>query len=235
MFARVKPALVIPAAGSGVRLARGIPKALVLLDGVPLLRRTLERLASSCHFLETVVLAPPDELERFRAATGGAPSSLGPLRVLAGGATRQLSVAAGVAALAGDADVVCVHDAARPLVSHETVRAVLEAAFASGAATAASRPIDSVREDRPGGGSVALDRAHLWLVETPQAFDRRILERAHAQAAQAHGNYTDDASLVEAIGQQIRIVGSVGRNIKVTLESDLALAASLLHLEAARP
>lgn len=231
----MKAALVIPAAGSGVRLAMGIPKALVHLDGVPLIRRTLERLAAACHFVETVVLAPPDDLERFRAATAGAPSSLGTLRVLAGGATRQLSVAAGVGALAADAEVVCVHDAARPLVSHDTVRAVLEAAEASGAATAASRPSDSVREDRPGGGSVALDRAHLWLVETPQAFGRGILEKAHAEAARTGRTYTDDASLVEAIGQQIRIVGSVGRNIKVTLESDIALAANLLHLEAARP
>jgi 2-C-methyl-D-erythritol 4-phosphate cytidylyltransferase len=126
-------------------------------------------------------------------------------------------------------DIVCVHDAARPLVAAATVRGVIEAAFADGAATAASRPSDSVRQDDVGGGSSALDRGRLWLVETPQAFRREVLEAAHREAAGRGASYTDDASLVEAIGQSIRIVESVGRNLKVTLEADVALAAQLLR------
>jgi len=225
----VKVALVIPAAGSGERLGRG-PKALVDVGGLSLLRRTLERLSSASGFARTVVLAPPDAVASFEAVLVGLAPSLGRISVVAGGATRQQSVAAGIADVAGEeVDIVCVHDAARPLVAAATVRAVIEAAFTDGAATAASRPADSVRQDDPKGGSSALDRSRLWLVETPQAFRREVLEAAHREAIGAGAAYTDDASLVEATGQSIRIVESVGRNLKVTVEADLRLAAELLR------
>lgn len=207
-----------------------MPKALVDVGSRPLLRLTLDRLAAAADFVETVVLAPPDAIDRFEATLAGSGASLGRWRVLPGGATRQASVAAGVSALQSDAEVVCVHDAARPLVAAGTVRGVLEAAGLHGAATAASRPSDSVRQDTGSdGASTALDRSRLWLVETPQAFRRDILARAHREALAGGASYTDDASLVEAIGQQIRIVESEGRNLKVTLEADLALAADLLR------
>lgn len=228
MFPRVKVALVIPAAGSGERLGRGIPKALVDVGGVPLLRRTLDRLGAAAEFVETVVLAPADALSAFEAAVAGALPALGCVRVLPGGATRQMSVAAGVAALGADVELVCVHDAARPLVAPETVRRALQSAQGSGAVTVASRPSDSVRQDATDGGSSALDRSRLWLVETPQIFARDLLARAHSEAAARGESYTDDATLVESIGQQIQIVESTGRNLKVTVEADLRLA--LEHL-----
>ena len=163
----MKVALVIPAAGSGERLGKGIPKALVDIAGAPLLRRTLERLAAATNFAETIVLAPADDLERFRDVVAGAPAALGSVRVLAGGATRQQSVAEGVAAVSAAVELIAVHDAARPLVDAEAVRAVLREAALVGAATVASRPSDSVRMDNDSGVTVALDRAKLWLVETP--------------------------------------------------------------------
>lgn len=205
-----------------------MPKALVDVGGLPLLRRTLDRLGSAIEFVHTVVLAPPGAIEDFEAVVAGVQPSLGRVCVLPGGATRQLSVAAGVAAVGAGVDVICVHDAARPLVAAATVRAVVEAAFAVGAATAASRPSDSVRQDDAQGASAALDRSRLWLVETPQAFRRRVIEAAHREAARIGAAYTDDASLVEAIGQSIRIVESVGRNLKVTTDADLRVAAVLL-------
>src|SRR5688572_23716423 len=106
----------------------GIPKALVELDGTPLLVRTLDRLASSLAFVETIVLAPARDLARFQQVVAAAPAPLGLVRVLSGGATRQQSVAAGVAALGREAELVAVHDAARPLVPPETVRAAVSAA-----------------------------------------------------------------------------------------------------------
>ncbi len=225
----MKVALVIPAAGSGQRLGRREPKALVDIAGEPLLKRTLARLAEAGEFWETLVLAPADAIASFEAIAQQAPPSLGPVRVHAGGATRQASVAEGVRRLGAEATIVCVHDAARPLVAPDTVRRVLDAAARDGAATVASRPADSVREDRDDGRSVALDRSRLWLVETPQAFRRDVFERAHRAAAQGGIVYTDDASLVEAIGQPVRIVESTGRNWKVTFETDLWLAEQLLR------
>jgi 2-C-methyl-D-erythritol 4-phosphate cytidylyltransferase len=225
----VKAALVIPAAGSGERLGMNIPKALVDLDGIPLLVRTLDRIASSMVFLETVILAPADAVSRFEEVVAASPAPLGLVRVLAGGATRQASVAAGVAALGEEADIVAVHDAARPLVALETVRAVMAAARDFGAATVASRPTDSVRSEVDGGGSFALDRTKLWLVETPQAFRRALLRDAHAAAARDGRAYTDDAALVEAAGHSIHVVPSAGLNPKVTHACDLVLAADLLR------
>jgi 2-C-methyl-D-erythritol 4-phosphate cytidylyltransferase len=227
----VKVALVIPAAGGGERLGMGIPKALVELDGIPLLVRTLDRLASSMAFLETVILAPPDSVARFEEVLVGSPAPLGLLRVLAGGATRQASVARGVEALGAEAEIVAVHDAARPLVAHETVRAVLAAARDFGAATVGSRPIDSVRSEVEGGGSFALDRAKLWLVETPQAFRRDLLVQAHLAAGRDGREYTDDAALVEAGGHSVHVVASAGPNPKITHACDLVLAAELLRRE----
>lgn len=193
-----------------------------------MLRRTLDRLAEATTFAETIVLGPGEAGPEFQAALAGCSNTLGPLRVMAGGQTRQQSVAIGVAALQSQADVVCVHDAARPLVAPSTVRLVLEAARFFGAATAAARPTDSVRQDLAEGGSRALDRSGLWLVETPQAFGRDLLEKAHRAASAAGLAYTDDASLVEALGVRIQMVESEGRNLKVTIEADLLVAATML-------
>jgi 2-C-methyl-D-erythritol 4-phosphate cytidylyltransferase len=225
----VKVALVIPAAGSGERLGMGIPKALVELDGIPLLCRTLDRLASSAVFLETIILAPAGEIARFQECVAASPASLGLVRVLAGGATRQRSVAAGLVSLGAGSEIVAVHDAARPLVAPETVRAVLAAARDFGAATVASRPTDSVRSEVDGGGSFAMDRSKLWLVETPQAFRRELIHEAHHMAIREGREFTDDASLVEAYGHSIHIVASAAPNPKITQRHDLVLAAELIR------
>lgn len=224
----MKVALVIPAAGRGERLGHALPKALVPVGPVSLLRRTLERLAASATFSETVVLAPADALADFERALASSPPSLGLLKVRPGGATRQQSVSAGLAELDPATSLVCVHDAARPLVAPETVRAVIEQAAASGAATAARRPSDSVRQDDGTGRTRALDRATVWLVETPQVFDFETLRRAHLEAEAGGKSYTDDASLVEAVGQHIQMVESSGRNLKVTVRADLDEVARLL-------
>lgn len=227
-----RAALVVPAAGSGERLGLGIPKALADLGGRPMLAVTVSRLLEAAAFEDVVVLAPPDALRPFAEALAAVDARI---RVLPGGGTRQQSVALGTAALAPGIDVACVHDAARPLVAAATVRQVIEAAAAGGAATAASRPADSVRAEVEAGVTTALDRARLWMVETPQAFRLGLLKRAHDEAARAGREYTDDASLVEALGERITIVATQGRNLKVTLEADLALATLLLRAGDAAP
>lgn len=207
----------------------GVPKALVELDGIPLLVRTLDRLASATTFVETVILAPEGSVARFESVVTASSPSLGLVRVLEGGATRQRSVAAGVVALGSEAEIIAVHDAARPLVATETVRAVLAAARDFGAATVASRPTDSVRSDVDGGGTFALERSRLWLVETPQAFRRELIHDAHHAAIRERREYTDDASLVEAGGHAIHVVESAGPNPKITHPYDLVLASELLR------
>ncbi len=221
-------ALIVPAAGSGRRLGSDVPKALADVAGIPLVGHTLRRLAAACEFRETVVLAPAGSLEAFTEALEREPPGLSALTVVAGGRTRQESVYIGLDTLASKPDLVCIHDAARPLVSAATVSAVVAEASRGGAAIAASRPVDSIREDTDRGGSRALERSRLWLVETPQVFDAEVLRAAHA-SARAHGmQATDDAALVERHGHAVALVASEGRNLKVTEPADLELVRLLL-------
>ncbi|HYC54468.1 MAG TPA: 2-C-methyl-D-erythritol 4-phosphate cytidylyltransferase [Candidatus Binatia bacterium] len=227
-------ALVVPAAGSGERLGLPLPKALADLAGAPLVRRTLERLAITKAFSETVVLVPAAHLSAFEQALAGLPAGLGTVLVRPGGSSRQASVWAGLEAIGPACDLICVHDAARPLIEPATVIKVMDEARRHGAATAASRPADSVRID-VAEGTKALDRRRLWLVETPQVFEASVLRRAHEHARAGGVEGTDDASLVEALGLEIRIVASQGCNLKVTNRADLIAARELLAFSAAAP
>ena len=211
-------ALLVPAAGSGTRLGHSDPKALVPVRGRALLLRTLDALCAAWPFDDVVVAAPPAQLERFTdlVATFGRSA-----RVVAGGATRQRSVAAALDATASGIELVCVHDAARPLVSATTVAAVLDAAARVGAATAAVRPVDSVRVEGEDGLARPVDRKRTWLVQTPQAFAAATLREAHLRAAADAVEVTDDASLGDVYGFPIEVVPGDPDNVKVTRPRDL--------------
>ncbi|HEY8367696.1 MAG TPA: 2-C-methyl-D-erythritol 4-phosphate cytidylyltransferase [Thermodesulfobacteriota bacterium] len=221
---------LVPAAGSGSRLGLALPKPFVPLAGRPILAHTLARLEAVPLVEAVVVVAAEGEIETCR----GVVRATGLDRVAAvvpGGAERQDSVRSGLAALPAWADLVLVHDAARPLVPAEVVEAVAREAFASGAATAAVRPKDTVRDD----DGRTLDRRRLWLVQTPQGFRRDLLVEAHAAAAADGYVGTDDASLVERLGHPVAVVPGSYRNVKITTREDLVVAEALLAEEARRP
>jgi 2-C-methyl-D-erythritol 4-phosphate cytidylyltransferase len=155
---------------------------------------------------------------------GAAPHDWPAERVVTGGATRSQSVRAGLVAVPDDADIIAVHDAARPLARPELWAAVL-GAVASGAdgAVPASPVFDTVKEIRPDGHLVTLDRSRLVAVQTPQAFRAGVLRRAH----RAGGDATDDAALVEAAGGRVVLVEGPPDNLKVTRPADLMVAAAL--------
>jgi 2-C-methyl-D-erythritol 4-phosphate cytidylyltransferase len=225
----VSTALVIPAAGIGRRLGLGKPKAIIDLAGIPMVRRTLSRFERVAEIVAAVVVAPPGFVTDVSDALLGVRWEGCEVRVVAGGSTRQESVRCGLASLGPDVDLVCVHDAARPLVTHTTISAVIDAARHCGAASAASRPNDSVREDVEGGGTRPLDRSRLWLVETPQAFVVEMLRNAHERARAVGYTASDDATLVEAFGgTSVRIVESDGWNPKITRPADLRIVRQML-------
>jgi 2-C-methyl-D-erythritol 4-phosphate cytidylyltransferase len=224
----VRVAALVPAAGSGTRFGSSLPKPFVPLRGEPLLLHTLRRLEAA-PLVETIVLvAAPDQVDTCWRDVVRAGRLTRVDTVVAGGADRQASVRAGVAALPSWADTVLVHDGARPLVTPDLCAAVAAAADAHGAAVAAVRPKDTVRAE--GGGT--LDRARLWLVQTPQAFRAPLLREAHARALAEGASATDDAALVERLGVPIAIVQGSYRNLKVTTRDDLAVAEALLAEEA---
>ena len=220
--------VIFPAAGAGRRMKADRNKVFLELSGVPILLRTLRRFSAVPAVAELIVVVAKDEIafveEMLEKAQG-----LKPWRVVQGGAERQYSIANGMAHLAADADIVLVHDAARPLVSLAAIEAVISAAREKGAAIAAVRAKNTIKVVGEDGRVEATPaRASLWEVQTPQGFRREILQRAYEKAAQDGFLGTDDASLVERIGEAVFVVESDYGNLKITTPEDLWMAEALL-------
>jgi 2-C-methyl-D-erythritol 4-phosphate cytidylyltransferase / 2-C-methyl-D-erythritol 2,4-cyclodiphosphate synthase len=225
-----KVVAVVPAAGLGRRMGSRQPKQFLPLSGRPLLVRTLE-LLEAAEAVDQVVLVCPPGGEEQAWEQYVRPYGLGKVaRVVPGGKERQDSVAAGVSVAAQlGAAWVLVHDAARPLSDPELFGRVLAGAQESGAAIAALPVSDTVK--RCGGDGVVqatLDREHLWLVQTPQAFRLDLLQEALALAAQDGFYATDEAGLIERMGGQVKLVKGSRDNLKITTPGDLVLAEAIL-------
>ncbi len=211
-------AALIVAAGSGERLGASRPKAFVELAGRPMLDWSVEALRAVAGVERIVVALPPGE-EAPEGTTG-----------VPGGATRSHSVRAALAQ-AGDAELVVVHDAARPLATPELFARTLAAVEQHGvdAAIAATRMTDTVKEVGHAGDVVhTLDRERLWAVQTPQAFRAGLLRRALNVPDDVLAAATDDAWLIERAGGTVRVVESPRENLKVTTPLDLRVAELLL-------
>ncbi|MET7538724.1 2-C-methyl-D-erythritol 4-phosphate cytidylyltransferase [Streptomyces sp. NPDC055059] len=230
-----RTAAVIPAAGRGVRLGPGAPKALRALNGTPMLIHAVRAMAASRSVSLVVVVAPPDEASAAEVKTLLADHAL-PERtdfvVVPGGETRQESVKLGLDALPPGIDVVLVHDAARPLVPVDTVDGVIEAVREGAPAVVPALPLaDTVKqvEARTDGGPELVvatpERARLRAVQTPQGFDRATLVRAHETVTD---NVTDDAGMVERLGEPVVVVPGHEEAFKVTRPLDLVLAEAVL-------
>lgn len=218
--------VVVPAAGLGTRLGPGAPKALRHLAGEPLLVHAVRRLRQCPSIGAVVVAAPPAEVAAVRALL-----TAYDVLVVAGGRQRQDSVAAGLAALPAEVDLVLVHDAARVLVPVVVVEAVVSALRAGAVAVVPVLPVpDTVKQvDACARVTTTLDRSDLRLAQTPQGFVREVLEAAHA-AAKAAGvdAVTDDAGLVERLGRPVVTVPGADEAFKVTRPLDLLLAEAVL-------
>lgn len=216
--------VVLVAAGQGTRLG-GVPKQYRLVGGVPVLLRALRPFAGHPEVSELVVVLPAADAahppEFLQAVQGGS------LTLVAGGAERADSVAAGLAALGPECRVVLVHDAARPFVRREVIDAVVRHARAGEGAIAALPLGDTLKEADPADPTRiarTVPRDRLWRAQTPQGFPRDVLERAHRAAREAGLPATDDAMLVEACGGTVRLVPGGADNLKITTAEDLALA-----------
>ncbi|MFF9567678.1 2-C-methyl-D-erythritol 4-phosphate cytidylyltransferase [Streptomyces sp. NPDC014685] len=231
-----RTAAVIPAAGRGVRLGPGAPKALRALGGTPMLIHAVRAMAASRSVSLVVVVAPPDGAGEVKNLLDehALPERTDYL-VVPGGGTRQESVRLGVEALPEDVSVVLVHDAARPLVPVDTVDAVIEAVRDGAPAVVPALPLaDTVKEVEPGAPGEAEPvlgtpvRARLRAVQTPQGFDRETLVRAHAAVAVDGEGATDDAGMVERLGAPVVVVPGHEEAFKVTRPLDLVLAEAVL-------
>lgn len=242
----MRVAAIVAAGGQGTRLGTAVPKQFLELGGRAILDRSVAALLQ-CPAIDEVVVALP-------AAEAAAPpdylqQALPRVRTVEGGPRRQDSVANAFAAISADADVVVIHDAARPFVDRATIERTIEAAWDAGAAIAAlqardtvkladvtetgwvggefGQPVPAVQPKRVPAVKKTLDRETIFLAQTPQAFRRDVLARAIAYG-QAGADATDEAALAEQLGQTVLLVDGDPRNVKITTAADLAFARGLL-------
>jgi 2-C-methyl-D-erythritol 4-phosphate cytidylyltransferase/2-C-methyl-D-erythritol 2,4-cyclodiphosphate synthase len=211
---------ILAAGGRGLRLGHSQPKQLLEIAGRPILERSVSLLQEHPD-VDEVIVALPEELVQDPPAYLLNASK--PLRVVAGGARRQDSVAAAFRLVSERADVVVIHDAARPFASSGLVARTIAAAAESGAALAALGARDTVKQVAGDVVRATLDRQTIYLAQTPQAFRREVLRDALAVT----GDATDEAALAERAGHTVRIVEGEASNIKVTTSEDLIIAEAI--------
>ena len=217
--------VLVPAAGLGVRLGPGVPKALRELAGEPVLLHAVRGLRAAPSVGAIVVAAPAADVEAVRDLFADHHLDHD-VTVVAGGAERQDSVRLARAALPTQVELVLVHDAARCLTPVSVIEAVVAALRAGADAVVPVLPVADTVKQVDGSRVIAtVDRAALRAVQTPQGFRRAVLEKAHAGGAASR---TDDAGLVEALGVTVLTVPGADEAFKLTRPLDLLLAEALL-------
>lgn len=219
---------VIVAAGRGTRMGPGIDKLFLEVAGAPVIAHTWRQF-DSCRAIDAVIVVIRDG---FQGAFHEIARSIGtrkPYQLVLGGAERQDSVWNGLCAVDPATTLVAIQDGARPCTSGATIEACLAAAARTGAAVAAQRAVDTMKES-DGGTRIArhLDRARLWAVQTPQCFRLEVIHRALKAVQDRKLQVTDDTAACEVIGQPVDLVESPLPNPKVTSPSDLPIVELLL-------
>jgi 2-C-methyl-D-erythritol 4-phosphate cytidylyltransferase len=213
-------AVIVPAAGLGLRLGGQRPKALHELGGKPLLWHCCRNVAASRSVGAIVIAAPPGATAEVHALVPGA-------IVVEGGRTRQESVAAALAAVPAEFEIVLVHDAARALTPPELIEAVAAAIRSGHDAVIPGLPVvDTIKEvDGDGRVLTTVDRSRLRAVQTPQGFRRSVLAKAHEMS----GDHTDDAGMVERLGVPVHTVAGHPHALKITTPWDLVIAETIFR------
>jgi len=225
---------IIPAAGVGSRMqaVTSEPKQFTPIQGKPILTHTLLALEDSGLIESCVVVAAADMVDRIRSQVIAPYNIRFVNEVVTGGSTRQQSVWNGLQVVEnfGKA-LVLVHDGVRPLVSIETIARTIDEAAQFGAAVAGIPAVDTIKKASGRRIESTIDRSVLWYAQTPQTFRLPLLVRAFTNAMKSGFTATDEAMLVEYLGEPVRLVEGSKRNIKITDPVDLEIAAALIDLE----
>lgn len=220
--------VIIPAAGQGKRMMRGSNKVFLPLVDMPVLLHSVLTFSACSQVDNLVVVVAPDEVDQVQTMLRSL-NGLKPWKVVAGGRERQYSIANAIKVVPGTTKTILVHDGARPLITEECIKGVIQAAVLYKAAVVAVAVKNTIKTvDENGWVTGTLERNKLWSIQTPQGFDAQLLRRAYAKAEQDHFVGTDDASLVERLGIKVKIVCGCYDNLKVTTPEDLTIAEALL-------
>ena len=219
---------IIVAAGKSERMGTGTDKAFLNLGPKPVLAWSLLAFERCTDIDQIVVVVRKDQLVATKALVRM--FGISKVRsVVAGGAKRQDSVVNGLKEIDADARIVVVHDGARPCVKPETIAETVKVAKRAGAAVVGCHIWDTVKYVEKGSVVTRTeDRSKLWAVQTPQAFSASLIRRAYAEVAKRKADVTDDASAVELLGEQVKIVETNAPNLKITTVEDLQLAAAVV-------
>lgn len=219
--------VVIVAGGKGLRMGGDVPKQFLLLGGKPVLMRTIERFHAFDAQLQIILVLPPNQQGYWHELCLAHHFKL-PYLLADGGATRFESVRNGLALIPNDAQgVVAVHDGVRPMVSVKVIERCFAMACKAQAVIPVTPVVETLRQIMPDGISQTVNRDAYRLVQTPQTFDLQLLKQAYQQPYSTA--FTDDASVVEALGMQITMVEGNKENIKITTPFDLDVCERLLH------
>lgn len=222
--------IIIVAGGKGLRMGSDLPKQFIPVGGKPILMHTVEKFAQWDPQARLLLVLPAEHQDYWRMLCREI-GCRAEHRIVTGGETRFHSVRNALDVVKQDTDLsdddlIAVHDGVRPFVSEQVITDCFHVAAESGAAVAVLPIVDSLREVQPDGTSQALDRSRYFAVHTPQVFRARLLLRAYEVPYSSL--FTDDASVVEALGKHIALVPSNRENIKITTPLDLAIARELL-------
>ena len=213
---------ILVAAGSSRRM--GFDKLAADLHGQPVLARTLAAFMDCDAITEVIVVCPPERMKLFDEST-----FTKPVIRADGGAERHLSVANGLAAVSPEADLIAIHDAARPFVSQADILATIAAAREHGAASLARRVTETLKRTDPSDFTAApVPRENLWFIETPQIFRADLIRAAYQHVLENKLPVTDETSALEAIGIKTKLIPSTSPNPKITTPADLETLNSKL-------
>jgi 2-C-methyl-D-erythritol 4-phosphate cytidylyltransferase len=224
---------IIVAAGKGIRMSDAVRKQYIELDGVPLLSRTLG-VFNRCDLIDRIIMAVPEEDTDFCRNKILPPANLKKEAVLVvGGARRQDSVYNSLKAIEMQDGIVLIHDGVRPFVKPEDLVVCVNGARKYGACILGIPAFDTVKHVNAKNEIIETQkRERLWLAQTPQAFQLKLIKKAHEMAKKEGFRGTDDASLVERLGETVKIMPGSRHNIKITNQEDLNLARAILKVSA---
>jgi 2-C-methyl-D-erythritol 4-phosphate cytidylyltransferase len=215
---------IVVAAGSGRRMKSALPKQFLELHGKPLLQHSLEKFHRYNPELEIIVVLNREYIQFWEDLSRTLGNTV-PHRIVEGGTERFYSVKNAVESIGEETGIVGIHDAVRPLVSFRTLDICYNTARSRSAAVPVIQVADSIRVVENGKSS-PVDRSMYRIIQTPQCFELNILRKAYQQSYRS--SFTDDASVVEASGEEIHLVEGNRENIKITTAEDLRMAEALI-------
>ena len=226
-----KNTAIIVAAGSGKRIGGSVKKQFVEINGKPVLRYTLEKFQRSSDVDEIIVVVPKHDVDFLSDVIPVKWGISKTIHVVAGGKERQQSVYSALKLVNGSTELVLIHDGVRPFIQLQEIKMLVEIAGEFGAAVIGITPKDTIKQIIGNVVLESLNRQELLAVQTPQVFKRELILRAFENNQNFLKNVTDDAGLVEMLGEKVFVVKGGAHNFKITTPEDLWLAEKLVQIE----